>query len=113
LVLAQPGELRYNCVMAPWYLRPRLWLVLVLTVVVVAAAILWLRGAQLSSRRSPLATPAASDESPLPTPEPGSGTWTSPPPRAVLGAVLLWIAVGILLALGIAFIILRTYRGTA
>jgi hypothetical protein len=99
--------------MAPWYLRPRLWLVLILTVVVVAAAILWLRGAQLSSHRSPLATPAASDASPLSTPEPGDGTLVPPSPRAVGGAVLLSIAVGILLALGIAFIILRAYRGAA
>ena len=99
--------------MAPWYLRPRLWLVLILTVAVAGAAILWLRGAQLSSHRSPIATPAASDESPLPTPEPGNATLVPPSPRAIGGAVLLWIAVGILLALGIAFIILRAYRGVA
>ena len=99
--------------MAPWYLRPRLWLVLILTIAVAAAAIWWLRGAQLSSHQSPLATPAASDESPLPTPEAGNATSVPPSPRATLGIVLLWIAVGFLLALGVAFIILRTYSDTA
>jgi hypothetical protein len=99
--------------MAPWYLRPRLWLVLVLTVVIAAAAISWLRGAQLSSHRSPLATPVASGASPLSTPEPGNGISIPSSPRATWGTVLLWIAVGILLALGIAFIILRAYRGAA
>jgi hypothetical protein len=99
--------------MAPWYLRRRLWLVLILAIAVAAAAIWWLRGVQLSSHQSPLVTPVASDESPLPTPEPGNATSIPPSPRAVGGAILLWVAVGILLALAVAFIILRTYRDTA
>ncbi len=109
--LARQGELSYNSAMAQWYRHPRFWLVLAFLVVLVVAAALWLRGAQSDSAQSPLPTPVASAESPLPTPPPENG---APPPPASWtngGAVLLWVALGILMALVITFVILRWYRG--
>jgi hypothetical protein len=87
------------------------WLLLVLlALILIAAAALWLWGAQPGGDRSPLATPAAADASPLSTPTPGSEI--SPPPASWnnSGVALLWVALGILLALIIAFVILRWYR---
>jgi hypothetical protein len=93
--------------------RPHLWLALALVVVLVAAAALWLLGIQPDSGgRSALSTPATSAVSPLPTPTPASAT-THPPPWATGGAVLLWVALGIVLALGITFVILRWHRHDA
>jgi hypothetical protein len=97
--------------MAQWHRSPRLWLALILAAVVVAAVALWVRGVHTVSVRSPLPTPAAREASPLSTPTPGDTTppssWTNS------GAVLLWVAMGLLLALGIAIVILRWYRHTA
>ena len=78
---------------------PRLWLALALLVVLGAAAGLWMRGAQ-PDRTSP---------SPLPTPTPSS-TATPPSPWVTGGAALLWVMLGIALALGIAFLIPRLHR---
>jgi hypothetical protein len=91
------------------YLGPGLLLVLI-AVIVIAAAALWLRGAQQSAERSPLATPAAADASPLPTP--ATKTDMPPPPASWNngGVALLWVALGILLALIIAFVVLRWYH---
>ncbi len=98
--------------MTQWYRRPQLWFALALAVVIVTALALWLRGAQSGSGQSPLSTPAASTGSPLPTPTREN---PAPPPSAWTngGAVLLWVALGILLALGITFVMLRWYRGSA
>jgi hypothetical protein len=93
--------------------RPHLWLALALVVVLIAAAALWLLGIQPDSGgRSALSTPATLGGSPLPTPTPASAT-THPPSWVVGGAVLLWVALGIVLALGIAFVILRWHRHDA
>ena len=89
--------------------RPRLWLALALVVVIVAAAALWLLGIQPDSGNSALSTPATSEISPLPTPTPAPAA-THPPSWAAGGAVLLWVALGIVLALGIAFVILRWHH---
>ncbi len=104
--------MRYNSAMTQWYRRPQVWFALALTVVIAAALALWLRGAQSGSDRSPLSTPVASVGSPLPTPTREN---TAPPPSAWTngGAVLLWVALGILLALGITFVMLRWYRDSA
>ena len=101
--------MRYNTAMAQWYRRPQVWLALASVVVLGAALALWLRGAQSGYDPSPLPTPAASAGSPLPTPTPDDAApllsaWTNG------GAVLVWVALGILLALGITFVILRWYR---
>jgi hypothetical protein len=93
--------------------RPHLWLALALVVVIVAAAALWLLGIQPDSGgRSALSTPATSGTSPLPTPTPVSAA-THPSSWAAGGAVLLWVALGIVLALGIAFVILRWHHHEA
>jgi len=90
--------------------RSSLWLAVALGVILVVAAVLWLRGVHLGgSRLSALPTPATSGESPLPTPTSASPTmplrsWTTG------GAVLLWVALGLLLALSIAVIVLRWHR---
>ena len=89
--------------------RPRLWLALALVVVVIVAAALWLLGIQPDRGNSALPTPATSEISPLPTPTPAPAA-THPPSWAAGGAVLLWVALGIVLALGIAFVILRWHH---
>jgi len=95
--------------------RPHLWLALALVVVLIAAAALWLLGIQPDSGgRSALSTPATSAVSPLPTPTPTPASATThPPPWATGGAVLLWVTLGIVLALGITFVILRWHRHDA
>jgi uncharacterized membrane protein SpoIIM required for sporulation len=95
--------------------RLRLWFVLVLVVVLISAAVLWLRAMLVSGPvfTSPIPPPlrTAEGESPLPTP-----TSASPTSAAVsisttgAVAVLLWVALGVVLALGITFVILRWYR---
>ncbi|MEE8390758.1 MAG: hypothetical protein V3S14_08200 [Anaerolineae bacterium] len=105
--------MRYNTAMTRWYRHPRFWLVLALAVVLIAAAGLWLRGAQSGSDQSPLSTPVAARVSPLSTPIPENAPPSPPSSWTNGGAVLLWVALGILLALSIAFIILRWYRSAA
>ena len=105
--MAWRAHLRYNCAMARTH-PPRLWLALALLVVLGAAAALWLRGAQPDGT-GPSALPSPPTTSPLPTPKPPS-TATPPSPWATGGAVLLWVILGIALALGIAFLILRLHR---
>ena len=94
--------------MTRWH-RLRLWLALVLVVVLIVAATLWLRGALPGGIRSALPTPALPGGSPLPTPMPASAR-SSAPAWATGGGVLLWVALGIVLALGMAFITLRRHR---
>ena len=109
--------------------RLRLWLVLALIVVLIAVVALWLRSTSLGDARSPLPTPpvsgmetrpadAVSGVSPLSTPTPvasaaSASAPTSPSSWAGGGLVLLWVALGIVVALGIAFIILRWHRHVA
>jgi len=96
-----------------WHRHPRLWLLLALAVVFTAAAALWLCDGRSGGERSPLSTPAASEGSPLATPTPGNATSSPPSSWTTSGAVLIWIMLGILLALVIAFVILRGYRHAA
>jgi len=108
--LAQQGELRYNYTMARLH-RPRLWLALALTAVLIAAAALWLRGTlPYGSSHSLLPTPSAPGMSPLPTPTLSSTAATPPPAWTGGGAALVWVALGIVLALGVALLILRQHR---
>jgi len=118
--LARQGQLRYNYAMVqPRRSSHTLWLVLALVAALVAATVLWLRGMQAGGGPSPLSTPSALDSSPLSTPLPpapdvSAETTPSPPPSWTGGgAVLLWVVLGIVLALGIAFVILRWYRRAA
>jgi len=88
--------------------RLRLWFALTLVVALVAAAALWLHGALLETGdRSPLPTPLTSGESPLPTPTHAATASAPPVSWSGGGAALLWVMVGIVLALTIAFFILR------
>jgi hypothetical protein len=105
--------LRYNIAMAQWYRHPRFWFSLTLAAVLIVAAALWLRGSWPDSDQSPLPTPVAAGASPLATPTLENTTSSPPPSWASGGAILLWMALGALLALGIAFVILRWYRGAA
>lgn len=92
--------------------RPRLWLAVALAVVLVAAVALWLYGTRRDgSGQSALPTPI-SGVSPLPTPTPVAAA-THLPSWAAGGAVLLWVTLGIVLALSIAVVILRHYRHDA
>lgn len=103
--------MRYNNPMIKRRRSLGVWLLLVLmAVILIAAAALWLRGTQRDGDHSPLATPVAADASPLSTPTLENGM--SPPPTSWSngGVALLWVALGILLALIIAFVILRWYR---
>ena len=87
---------------------PRLWLALALVVVLGASAALWLRGARPDSTGpSTLPSPPATSPLPTPTPPPAAAL---PSPWVTGGAVLLWVTLGIALALGIAFLILRLHR---
>lgn len=88
--------------------RPRLWFALILVVVLIATIALWLRGALFEeSSRSPLPTPLAAGESPLPTPT--HADTASPPPTFWTdgGTALLWVILGVALALIVVLFILR------
>ncbi len=98
--------------MTQWYRHPRFWFSLALAVVLIVVATLWLRGTWFGDQ-SPLPTPVAAGVSPLATPSPGDTTSAPPSAWSNGGAILLWVALGILLALGIAFVILRWYRSDA
>jgi hypothetical protein len=98
--------------MAPWH-RLRPWFALALVVVLIAVAALWLRGLLPSGGHSPLLIPSATGESPLATPPPTTAAASSPPAQAGIGAVLLWVALGVVLALAITLIILLRHRRTA
>jgi hypothetical protein len=94
--------------------RLRLWFASVLLVLLIVAVALWLRGTLPGSQRSPLPTPGRSGESPLPTPMPTtSATALRPSSSARVGATLLWVALGSLLALVITLVILHWYRRAA
>ena len=83
--------------------RLRLWLPLALVVVLIVGVALWLSGTLPPDRaRSPLPTPLASEGSPVPAPLSAS-LWRD------AGIALLWVALGVLLALGVVFI-LTYYR---
>ena len=100
--------MRYNWAMTQWR-RPRLWFALALAVVLIVVAVLWLRGTLPGGgSHSPLPAFSLPGTSPLPTPTPSS---TAPPSAWTGGgAALTWVALGIVLALGAAFLILRRHR---
>ncbi|MDY7077923.1 MAG: hypothetical protein SXV54_13490 [Chloroflexota bacterium] len=104
--------MRYNIVMTQSH-RLRLWLALALALAFIVAVALWLCGTLPGSDRSPLPTPMISEESPLPTPTPLIVASSPPSSWTNGGAALLWVALGILLALSIAFLILRWYHHAA
>ena len=104
--MAWARRLRYNKGMIDRS-RSRPWLALALVVVVIAALVLALRGMVPGSGRSTLPTPALAGVSPLSTPV---STETQSPLKASGGMALLWVVLGIGLALGLAFVILRWYR---
>jgi hypothetical protein len=102
-----PGELRYNNPMTKGRRYLYVWFSLaIIVIILIAATALWRRGTPPGGDHSPLATHAAAGVSPLPTPT--SENETSPPPTSWRngGVVLLWVALGILLALIIAFVVL-------
>ena len=93
--------------------RLRLWFALALATVLIAAAVLWLRGTLPGGgSESPLPIPLDPEMSPLPTPTPAYtvtllSSWTG------AGAALLWAVLGVVLALGIAFAILHWHSRAA
>jgi hypothetical protein len=95
--------------------RRRLWIMVGVTVVAVVAGALILKGALPGGGESPLATPAGNQsplpgpgESPLSTPGSSDGaSWLLWPGAA---AALLWVALGIVLALLLAALIRRLLR---
>ena len=90
-----------------------LWLVSTLGVILVVAAALWLRGTRSgASSSSALPTPTIAGDSPLPTPA-LTPPAASPASWVTGGVVLVWVALGIVLASGIALIVLRRHRGDA
>jgi hypothetical protein len=94
--------------------RLRLGLVLVLAAVLVAVAALWLHGAlPYGDNHSPLPTPSHLRTSPLPTPTPSSAEAAVPPAWKGASVALVWVALGIVLALGVARIILGWNRHRA
>jgi hypothetical protein len=90
---------------------PRLWLLLALAAAFVAVAGLWL-GVTLpqGGSVSPLVTPAAPGTSPLPTPVLGDAATPSVPAWTSGRASPAWVALGIALALIVAFVILQRHR---
>ena len=101
--------MRYNVIMIRWH-GPHLWLVSTLGVILVVAAALWLHGTRSgASSPSALPTPAIAEDSPLPTPA-LTPPAVSPDSWVTGGAVLVWVALGIVLASGIAMVILRRHR---
>jgi hypothetical protein len=80
--------------------RPRGFLLVLVVVIVIVAAVLVLR----DNRRE-----AAPATSPLPTPVDAAETLGAPS-QSTLAVVLLWVALGSLLALGVAVLILRRSR---
>jgi hypothetical protein len=99
--------------MIPWR-RPWLWLILALAVILIAVAVLWLPGvfpsgsnlSHLPADRLALETGA----SPLHTPTPLATSADVPPSWIGAGAALFWAALGLLLALGFAFLVVQRYR---
>ncbi len=86
--------------------RLRLLFVLALVTVFAAAAVLWVYGPRIAEHLS-TPTPAA-----RPTADSGGGAVVNPPPPVWSGggAALVWVAVGIVLATGLAFVAARWYR---
>ena len=86
---------------------------LALVVVLFVAAALWLRGLLSGGGgHSPLLIPSAAGESPLATPPLTTAAASSPLAQVGIGAVLLWVALGVVLALAIALITLLRHRRT-
>ena len=93
--------------------RLRPWLVLVLIAAAVIAAAIRIQSALPGISVSPVSLPEGSRASPLATPpaevvdDPPLPLWT------YRGAILMWVVVGAVLALGVAFVILRGPRHDA
>lgn len=92
--------------------RLRLWLVFALIAVLAAVVSLWLCGMLAGDgAATPPASPlpgAVEGMSPLSTPAASPGE--SVAPRLGPGMILLWVALGCVLALAISFIIFRRYH---
>lgn len=105
------GKSGYNYVMTRLH-RVRLLIVLTFFVALFVTGALWLRGTLWPDYGRRLPPPTSQVEvSPLLTPTPS----VAPPPSSALvsgGAVLLWVVLGIMLALIITFVMLRWYRRT-
>jgi hypothetical protein len=84
--------------------------VLALVVVLIAAVVvLWLRGRQQEAALAISPLPVTLQTSPLPTPT-SIATEESAPSFRSGSAALLWVVLGGMLALGIAFLIFRRPR---
>jgi len=101
--------------MTQWH-RLRLWFALALAAVLIVAGALWLRGTLPlgTVSTSPILTsPPTPDGTSPPSAPTSTATAAIPSSWTGAGATLLWVALGIVLALGVAFIVLRWYRRAA
>ena len=110
--LAKAYQLRYNQRMTQWT-RLRPWLGLLLVAVVVIAAASWIQSTLPGVSVSPVPFPQGSIASPLATPPSGTVDELPLPAWSRVGATLMWMAVGAVLALGVSFVILRGPRHDA
>jgi cytochrome c-type biogenesis protein CcmH/NrfF len=86
----------------------RLWVLALLVLAValiVTAVVLWQRGREYEG------VSVAPETSPLPGPT-AAEVSSSPPSLSSLATALFWVVLGGLLALGVAFLILRQHKST-
>lgn len=85
------------------------WFGFLLVAALVIAAALCIQGALPGSSVSPVSLPVNSATSPIATPSLGAAHDPPLPALTHLGAILMWMVVGAVLALGIAFVYLRAH----